>query len=103
MKLSDMQTFDEVLQEQLRDPEFAAEWDRTAFAREVATRIVAYRSQRGMTQRDLAKATGLTQSAIGRLELGEHTPSLGTLAKLTKATGLSFRVDVSGGDVGLVA
>jgi transcriptional regulator with XRE-family HTH domain len=98
-----MRSFREVLEEQLQDPEFAAEWDRTEFAREVAIRVVKYRTEHEMTQRDLAKATGLTQPAIGRLEAGEHTPSLGTLAKLSKATGLTFHVDVSGGNVGLKA
>ena len=101
MDLSKMKTAEQVLNEQLQNPEFAAEWDRTRFAREVAIRVVKYRSERGMTQRDMAKATGLTQSVIARLEIGEQTPSLSTLAKLTKATGLRFRLDVDGGNVAL--
>ena len=36
MKLRDMKTFDAVLAEDLKDPEFRARWERTALARAVA-------------------------------------------------------------------
>ncbi|MBO4205051.1 helix-turn-helix domain-containing protein [Micromonospora echinofusca] len=101
MKLSDMKTLDQVVAENRQDPQFQVEWDRTAFARAVAVRVVAHRTRTGLTQRDLAKATGLTQPAIARLERGDHEPSLGTLAKLTKATGLSFDLKVADGGVDL--
>ena len=45
MKLSEMKTNEELIAEQLRsDPEFRAEWERTALARAVAVAIVRYRS-----------------------------------------------------------
>ncbi|MEH1016142.1 helix-turn-helix domain-containing protein [Micromonospora sp. CPCC 206060] len=103
MKLSDMKPLDQVIAENRQDPQFQVEWDRTAFARAVAIRVIAYRTRTGLTQRDLAKTTGLTQPAIARLERGDHEPSLGTLAKLTKATGLSFELKVAGGSVDLSA
>lgn len=101
MKLSDMKTVDEAVREHNQDAEFRAEWDRTAFARKVATSVVAFRAKKDLTQRALAKLTGLTQPAIARLEAGDHEPSLGTLAKLTMATGLSFEVKVASGCVDL--
>lgn len=102
MKLSDLKSIDQIIAErQASDPEFAEEWDRTAFARQVAITIARYRADRGMTQRDLAEATGLKQPAIARLELGEGVPSLATLAKLSRATGLEFQVDVAQGEVEL--
>ncbi|WP_319462874.1 helix-turn-helix transcriptional regulator [Micromonospora sp. RTP1Z1] len=101
MKLSSMKTLDEAVREHRQDAEFRAEWDRTAFARAVATTVTAYRAKQKLTQRALSKLTGLTQPAIARLESGEHEPSLGTLAKLTLATGLTFEVKVSSGCVDL--
>lgn len=102
MKLSDLKSIDQIIAErQASDPEFAEEWDRTAFARQVAITIVRYRAERGMTQRELAEATGLKQPAIARLELGEGVPSLATLAKLSRATGLGFQVEVAQGEVEL--
>jgi hypothetical protein len=37
-----------------RMPEFRDAWDRSAFAREVAIRVVSYRADRGLTQAQLA-------------------------------------------------
>ncbi len=103
MKLSNMRTVDQVVQENRRqDPEFREQWDRTAFAREVAITVVRYRAARGMSQRDLAAITGLAQPAIARLEKAEHQPSLETLAKLSVGTGLEFRVGVARGAVELL-
>ncbi|GIE88530.1 hypothetical protein SAMN06264365_112135 [Actinoplanes regularis] len=45
----------------------------------------------------------LRQPAIARLEKGEDSPGLATLARLTRATGLTFRVDIANGSAGLVA
>lgn len=102
MKLSDLKSIDQIIAErQASDPDFAEEWDRTAFARQVAITIAQYRAERGMTQRELAEVTGLKQPAIARLELGESVPSLATLAKLSRATGLEFQVEVAQGEVEL--
>lgn len=103
-KLADLTDIDEVIEEHRRtDPEFRERWDRGRFARTVAARIIAYRAEHGLTQTQLAKEVGTTQSVIGRLELGENPPSLATLAKLTARTGLEFHLDITGGDVALSA
>ena len=92
MKLSELKTIDQVIEERRKsDPPFKSEWDATAFAREVATALVKYRADRGLTQRELAATVGVKQSTIGRWEIGEKPPSLASLAKLTNATGLTFR------------
>lgn len=104
MKMSDLIPLDGVVEEHKRqDPAFAAEWDRNAFAREVSYRVIGYRTQHRMTQTDLAKAVGMTQSVIARLESGEHAPSLATLAKISRGTGMVFHVDVADGAVELAA
>jgi hypothetical protein len=46
VKLSDMKTSEQVLAEELRDPAFRREWDRTAVARAVALKVLAYRAER---------------------------------------------------------
>jgi ribosome-binding protein aMBF1 (putative translation factor) len=103
MKLSDLKSLDQVIEEHRDDPEFRAEWDRLAFAREVANRVVAYRAEHGLSQRELAGTVGLVQPQIARLEKAEHQPSFETLAKLTRATGLQFRFDVVNGAVELLS
>ncbi|NLT53034.1 MAG: helix-turn-helix transcriptional regulator [Actinomycetales bacterium] len=103
MKLSDMKPLAEVVEEHRADPEFQVEWDRLAFAREVANHVVAYRTQHGLSQRDLATAIGLAQPQIARLEKAEHQPSFDTLARLTQATGLTFRFQVTNGAIELLS
>jgi ribosome-binding protein aMBF1 (putative translation factor) len=103
MKLSDMKSLDQIIDEDRRgEPDYRREWDRTALAREIALAIVRYRTKHGLSQRDLARETGITQPAIARLESGEHTPSLSTLVKLTTHTGMQFRLDVHDGSAELV-
>lgn len=99
MKLTDLTPLDEVIAEHRANPEFRREWDRGAFAREVAIRIARYRGERSLTQTQLAKAIGTTQSVIARLESGDRPPSLPTLAKITATTGIEFHLDVRHGDI----
>ena len=47
--------------------------------------LIAQRHNRGMTQKDLAKAANLTQSVIARLESKKAIPQLDTLIKVTTA------------------
>jgi hypothetical protein len=59
MKLSELRTLGQVIDRQREDPEFREAWDRSAFAREVAARVVRYRAERGLTQLELARAAGM--------------------------------------------
>lgn len=85
----------DVLAEQLQDPEFRAEWERTEAARQLAHRIIAYRVERNLTQRDLARLLATTQSAVARLESGEHEPTLRTIRKIAVRLGIAFRIEVT--------
>ncbi len=98
-----MTPLDEVIEGHRQDAEFREAWDKTAFAQEVAIRIVKYRTDNGLTQTELARIVGLKQPAIARLEIGEQPPSLATLAKLSATTGLEFHVEVSHGAVALAS
>ncbi len=100
MKVSQLKPARQARDEDYRhDAEYRAEWDRTAFAREIAVAVVQYRAERGMSQRDLARATGLTQPVIARLESGDSAPSLATLVKLTTSPGLRLRLEMDAGSV----
>ena len=94
MKLSELKTNDEILQEELQDPEFRAEWERTALARAVALAIVRYRGDHGLSQRDLAERLGMKQPQVARLELGEVNPSMDTLMRVSGQLGIEFTIDV---------
>jgi ribosome-binding protein aMBF1 (putative translation factor) len=95
MKLSEMKTNDELIAEQLRtDPEFRAEWERTALGRAVAVAIVRYRAEHDLSQRELAERLGMKQPQVARLELGEVNPSIETLMRLASELKIEFTIDV---------
>lgn len=90
-----IKTEDEVLADALAsDPEFAAEWERLALARTVAARLIAYRSENGLSQRDLAKHLGVSQPRVVELESGEKNPQIETLVRIAAATRIEFAFDV---------
>lgn len=93
-EIGELSTFEEVLADQLKDPEFRAEWERLAPARAVALRILQYRTDHGLTQTALGRRVGMSQPAVARLEAAEHIPSLETLIRLTERLGMSFRFEI---------
>ena len=52
-------------------------------------RIKQLREEDGLTQTQLAEATGFSQSAIAYWERGERTPSVEVIIKLAKFFGVS--------------
>ena len=60
MNLDHLIPFEQVLDEELRDPEFRAEWERLAPARAVANRLIAYRADHGLTQTALGRKLGMS-------------------------------------------
>jgi ribosome-binding protein aMBF1 (putative translation factor) len=95
VKASDLPSHNEVLAEQLKDPEFRQEWDRTAFARAVAQRVIAYRVEHDLSQAELGKRLKMAQSAVARLESGDREPSLGMLTRLARRLGIEFHIDIT--------
>lgn len=103
MKLSDMIPLDqEIERARQANPEFREIWDATEFARAVSLTVLRYRTGRGLTQAQFGELTRLTQPQVARLESGEDTPTLKTLAKVSAATDLQFHVDVAHGAATLV-
>ena len=98
MKLSELKTTEEILRQDLRDPTFRAEWERTAPARAVALTVLRYRTDRELSQRALGKLLGMPQSQVARLESGEHNPSIEMLVRLSRALGLEFAIDIRPAD-----
>jgi transcriptional regulator with XRE-family HTH domain len=95
MKLSELKTNDEIVQEELHsDPEFRAEWERTALGRAVGLAIVRYRAEHGLSQRDLAQRLGMKQPQVARLELGEVNPSIETLTRISSQLDIEITIDV---------
>ena len=70
----------------------AAEYERLRPRYEFVTAVVQARTKLGWSQRDLARAVGVTQPVIARLESGDHDPKLGTMLAVCRALGLPLTV-----------
>jgi ribosome-binding protein aMBF1 (putative translation factor) len=94
VKMSELCTAADVRAQDMDDPEYRREYERTRLANDVAIKVIAYRAHHGLSQSQLARLLGMRQPHVARLESGDHEPSLATLARLADATGLDFSIDV---------
>ena len=74
------------------DADYRAAHDRLAPYRAIARAVILARVAKHLTQRDLARMLGTTDSAISRIESGERAISLETLRKLGVALDIVFLV-----------
>ena len=85
--------FDNYLEEQLQDPDFAARFEQASEAWSVALQITALRQQAGLSQKDLAKLLHTSQQQISRLESpGYEGHSLNMLRRVAAALHARIRV-----------
>lgn len=68
------------------------ERQRINFQVELIGKIIETREQKGYSQRDLAKLSGVKQPAIARLESMKSTPQIDTVLKLLAPLGYTLTV-----------
>jgi predicted transcriptional regulator len=78
----------------MRDPEFRKEYDKADEEFAIIEALIRARAKAKLSQADVAKRIGTTQSAIARLEGGRVSPSLSTLRRYAEATGTRLQVDL---------
>lgn len=79
-------TYKQVLNEQLEDPAFREEFEKTDEEFTLATEIIELRIKHDLTQKQLAELVGTSQPAIARLESGSYrNVSLSFLRRVAKA------------------
>lgn len=88
-----MDHLDRFLEAQLKDPEFAEEWEHSKPEYEVMKLLVEARSELGMSQSELARRTGIKQPNISRLERGACSPTLETLSTLAHGLGKELQIN----------
>ncbi len=76
----------------LAEPGAAEAYDGARLAFELGRSVRELREQRGWSQTQLAKAAGMTQSAVARFEAGGTVPTLAVLERLAAALEVSLKV-----------
>ena len=85
--------FEQYVEEQMRDPAFAARFEQAGEAWDVALQLAALRQRAGLSQRELAKRLKTSQQHISRLESpGYEGHSLANLRKVAGALHARVRV-----------
>jgi DNA-binding XRE family transcriptional regulator len=71
-------------------PEERAELDRAREQFSIGAKLLQHRLSAGMTQSDLAKASGVDQADISRIERGQGNPTAQTLDALAAPLGVAL-------------
>jgi ribosome-binding protein aMBF1 (putative translation factor) len=83
---------DELFAKWRKDPKYLCAYEAAETEFSLAASMIAARSQADLTQAELAKRMGTTQSAIARMESGKFKPSQTTLEKYARATGTRLHI-----------
>ena len=76
----------------MAEPGAAEAYDAARLAFELGRSVRDLRERRGWSQTQLAKASGMTQSAVARFEAGGTVPTLAVLERLATALDVSLKV-----------
>lgn len=87
--------FEDMKREALRNPEFRKAYDALAPKYALITAMLDARNKKGMTQAEIARRAGTTQSAIARFESGRTNPTLDFATRLSSAVGAKLEIRLS--------
>lgn len=76
------------------NPDFRAEYAKADAEFRLIEALVQARTQARLSQAELARRLGTTQSAIARLEGGGVSPTLSTLRRYAEATGTRLEINL---------
>ncbi len=85
----------EFMARSLADPDVKREFDALEQEFAIASELIKARARAGLSQEELAKRMGTSQSAIARLESGRTLPSAKTLLRFAEATGSKVELRLS--------
>ena len=85
--------FNKYIKEQLKDDDFRSFYNEYGKHLEIAYKIVQLRKRANITQIQLAKKIGTTQSNIARMEKGQQNFTIGILNRLASVFGKSLKIN----------
>ena len=82
-----MDDFTNYLNEQLKNKEFKEEWDKLELRYQFVRKLISLREENKISQAELAKKVGTTQSVISRIENGSVNISIDMIQRIASAFG----------------
>ena len=89
-----MRSFEAWKRRMMKDPEFKKEYDALEDEFALASELIGARAKAKLTQEQVAKRMGTSQSAVARIESG-RAPSLTSLRKYAKAVGRRVEIKLA--------
>ena len=89
-----MRNVEDWIREKLKDPKFKKEYDALEEEFTLAGELIGARAKAKLTQEQVAKRMGTSQSAVARIESG-RAPSLTSLRKYAKAVGRKVEIKLA--------
>lgn len=87
--------FEQHLAQELKDPEFKRMFDEHGRQLEIAYQILQLRKKKKMSQAELAKKIGTTQSNVARIESGQQNFTVSLLNKIAHALGRNLSIKLT--------
>ena len=92
-----MRSFDAWKAKQLKNPEFKAAYDALEEEFALASELIGARARAKLSQEEVARRMGTSQSAVARMESGRSLPSTTSLIKYAKAVGHKVQIKLKAG------
>jgi len=85
-------TVSEYIGEQLKDPKFKKEWEKSEAAYQVTRALIEARIKGKISQRQLAGKVGTTQAVISRIDNMNVSPSIELLQRIADSLGKRLEI-----------
>lgn len=87
-----MRSFAAWKRKQLKNPAFKREYDALESEFALARELIGARAKANLSQQEVARRMGTSQSAVARMESGRTLPSTSSLVKYAKAVGRELKI-----------
>ncbi len=92
-----MRTFEAFKKRMLKNPKVKAEYDALEEEFALANTLIGARARAKLSQEEVARRMGTSQSAVARMESGRTLPSTSSLVKYAKAVGHKVEIKLKAG------
>lgn len=92
-----MRSVEDWKREKLKDPKFKAAYDALEEEFALARELIGARARAKLSQEEVARRMGTSQSAVARMESGRTLPSTSSLVKYAKAVGHRVEIKLKAG------
>jgi len=85
--------YSDLKKEYLKDSELKKEYDTLQSEYDFIVQLYKIRSHNKITQKELARLSGINQANISKIESGNYSPSLKTMKRLADALDMDLKIE----------